>query len=105
MREVAIIGVGMMKWGELWEKSIRDLCVEAALICLKDAGIDSVDAITIGTMSSGLFTGQEHLASIVPDYLGKKSIPATRVESACASGGLAVKTAFAEVASGMADFV
>jgi acetyl-CoA C-acetyltransferase len=95
----------MMKWGELWEKSIRDLCVEAALICLEDAGIDSVDAITIGTMSSGLFTGQEHLASIVPDYLGKKSIPATRVESACASGGLAVKTAFAEVASGMADFV
>ena len=56
-------------------------------------------------MSSGLFTGQEHLASIVPDYLGTKHAPATRVESACVSGGLAVKSAFMEIASGMSDFV
>ncbi|MBC8180836.1 thiolase domain-containing protein [candidate division KSB1 bacterium] len=105
MREVAIIGIGMMKWGELWEKSIRDLCVEAALNCLKDAGTDRVDSITVGTMSSGLFTGQEHLASIVPDYLGTKNAPAMRVESACASGGLAVKSGFMEVASGLSDFV
>jgi len=104
MREVAIIGVGMMKWGELWEKSLRDLCVEAALNCLQDAGTDRVDAITIGAMSSGLFTGQEHLASLVADYLGKKNVPAVRVESACASGGLAVRTAFMEVASGMSEY-
>ena len=31
MRDVAIIGVGLQKWGELWEKSFRDLFVEAAL--------------------------------------------------------------------------
>jgi acetyl-CoA C-acetyltransferase len=104
MRDVAIIGIGMMKWGELWEKSIRDLCVEAALNCFDDAGTDRVDAITIGTMSSGIFTGQEHLASLVPDYLGKRHAPATRVESACASGGLAVRTAFLEVASGVSDY-
>ena len=105
MREVAIIGIGMMKWGELWEKSIRDLCVEAALNCLEDAGTDRVDSITVGSMSSGLFTGQEHLASIVPDYLGKRHVPATRTESACVSGGLAVRSAFMEIASGMADYV
>jgi acetyl-CoA C-acetyltransferase len=104
MREVAIIGIGMTKFGELWEKSLRDLTVEAGLNCLEDAGIDRVDSITIGCMSSGLFNGQEHLASLIPDYLGKKHIPATRVESACASGGLAVKSAFLEVASGMSDF-
>lgn len=105
MRDVAIIGIGMIKWGELWEKSLRDMCVEAALNCLNDAGADRVDAITIGTMSSGLFTGQEHLASMIPDYLGMKNVPAVRVESACASGGLAVRTAFMEVASGMSDYV
>jgi len=105
MREVAIIGVGMMKWGELWEKSIRDLCVEAALNCLEDSGTDRVDSIAIGTMTSGLFTGQEHMASIVPDYLGAKHAPAIRVESACASGGLTVKSGFMEVASGLSDFV
>jgi len=105
MRDVAIIGIGMTRFGELWESSIRDLCVEAALACFNDAGIDRLDSITIGSMSSGLFTGQEHLASLVPDYLGRRNVPAVRVESACASGGQAVRTAFLEVASGMSDVV
>ena len=104
MREVAVIGVGMIKWGELWEKSIRDLCTEAALKCLEDAATDRVDAITIGTMTSGLFTGQEHLASLVPDYLGMQGKPAMRLEAACASGGMAVRTGFLEVASGVTDY-
>lgn len=104
MREVVIVGTGMIKFGELWEKSLRDMCVEAAMNCFKDAGTDRVDSITIGCMSSGLFSGQEHLASLIPDYLGKRNIPATRVESACASGGLAVRTAFLEVASGVSDY-
>lgn len=104
MRDVAIIGIGMMKWGELWEKSIRDLAVEASLNCLSDAGTNRVDTISIGCMSGGIFNGQEHLASMIPDYLGFKNTPAMRVESACASGGLAVRTAFLEVASGMSDY-
>jgi len=104
MREVAIIGIGMMKWGELWEKSLRDLAVEAALNCMADAGTDRIDSISIGCMSGGLFNGQEHLASMIPDYLGLKNTPAMRVESACASGGLAVRTAYMEIASGMADY-
>ncbi|MCK5878150.1 MAG: thiolase domain-containing protein [Holophagae bacterium] len=103
MKEVAIIGIGMTKWGELWEKSLRDIAVEAALKCLEDAGMDKVDAITVGAMSSGLFNAQEHLGPMVADFLGQKFVPATRVESACASGGLAVKTAYMEVASGLAE--
>ncbi|MBN1447431.1 MAG: thiolase domain-containing protein [Bacteroidetes bacterium] len=103
MKDVAIIGIGMLKWGELWEKSIRDLCVEAALNCIEDAGVDHIDSMAIGSMSSGLFTGQEHLASMIPDYLGQRYLPAVRVESACASGGLAVRNAFLEVASGMSE--
>lgn len=102
-KEVAIIGIGMTKWGELWEKSLRDVAVGAALKCLDDAGVDKVDAVTIGCMSSGLFNGQEHLAGVITDYLGQRFIPAIRVESACASGGLAVKTAYMEVACGLAD--
>lgn len=104
MRDVAIIGIGMMKWGELWEKSLRDICVEASLNCIEDAGTDRIDSITVGTMTSGLFTGQEHLASLVPDYLGLKHVPAVRVESACCSGGQAVRNAFLEVASGVSDY-
>jgi len=104
-REVAIIGVGLSQWGELWEKSLRDIFVEAALRALADAGVDRIDSMYVGCMSSGLFTGQEHLASLLADYLGQRHIPATRVESACASGGAAVKAGFLDVASGMSDVV
>ncbi len=105
MREVAVIGVGIQKWGELWEKSLRDIFAESALNAMKDAGVDKIDSMYVGCMSSGLFTGQEHIASILAEYLGFTSIPATRVESACASGGLAFRHAFIDVACGISDVV
>jgi len=105
MRDVAVIGVGMQKWGELWEKSTRDIFVESALLAMDDAGVDRLEAMYIGSMSPGVFTSQEHLGSVMADYLGQLSIPATRVESACASGGLAFRMAFMDVASGMHDIV
>ncbi|MGD0711071.1 MAG: thiolase domain-containing protein [Bacteroidales bacterium] len=105
MRDVAIIGIGITNFGELWEKSLRDIAVEAALKCIKDSGTNRIDSITIGCMSSGIFNAQEHLESLIPDYLGRRGTPAIRVESACASGGMAVRTAFLEVASGMSDYV
>ena len=61
MRDVAVIGIGMTKWGELWEKSLRTIFVESALLGLEDAGIDRLDSMIVGCMSGGLFTGQEHL--------------------------------------------
>ncbi len=105
MRDVAVIGVGMNKWGELWNSSHRDIFVESALLALDDAGVDHVDSMYIGCMSSGLFVGQEHIASMLADYLGQAPIPSTRVESACASGGLALRQGFIDVASGMNDMV
>ncbi|MBI4801501.1 MAG: thiolase domain-containing protein [Elusimicrobia bacterium] len=105
MRDVAIIGAGINKWGELWGKSLRDIAVESALKAVTDAKVDRVDSVFVGCMSSGLFTGQEHLASVLADYLGLCPVPVTRVESACASGGLAFKAGFAEVAAGMAEIV
>ncbi len=105
MREVAVIGIGIQKWGELWEKSMRDLFVESALAAVKDAGVDRIDSMYVGTMSGGLFAGQEHIASLLSDYLGINPAPATRVESACASGGVALRMGMMDVASGMNDIV
>jgi acetyl-CoA C-acetyltransferase len=105
MREVAAIGVGITKWGELWEKSMRDIYVETALLALEDAGVDRIDSMYVGSMSSGLFVGQEHIAALLADYLGQSSVPSTRVETACASGGLAMKLGYMEVASGVSDVV
>ncbi|MCK4889698.1 MAG: thiolase domain-containing protein, partial [Candidatus Aminicenantes bacterium] len=104
MRKLAIIGIGLIKWGELWEKSMRQIAAEAVFKCLEDAGTDRIDTMTIGNMSGGLFNGQEHLSSLIPDHMGRKNIPAMRIESACASGGMAVRTACLEVASGFSDY-
>ncbi len=105
MRDVAVIGVGMTEFGELWSDSLRTIWAKAALAALADAGVDEVDLITVGCMSPGLFVGQEHLASVLADELGMAGVPSARVESACASGGLALRTGFAEVASGLSDTV
>jgi acetyl-CoA C-acetyltransferase len=105
MRDVAIIGIGMTDFGEHWNDSLRDLFVKAALAAMDDAGVDHVDSLVVGSMAPGLFIGQEHLGSLLADYLGQGPIPGTRVESACASGGLALRVGFMEVASGMSDVV
>jgi acetyl-CoA C-acetyltransferase len=105
MREVAIVGAGMTHFGELWRSSLRDLFVDAAKEALQHAGADHLDAVYVGNMAGGQFVGQEHLGPLMADHLGMAGVPATRVESACASGGVALRTAFLDVASGMSDLV
>jgi acetyl-CoA C-acetyltransferase len=95
----------MTPFGELWRHSLRDLFVEASLEALRNARADSVDAVYVGNMSGGQFVGQEHLAPLLVDQLGFRGVAATRVESACASGGAALRLAFLDVASGMSDVV
>ncbi len=109
MRDVAIIGVGITKFGELWDKSFRDLISEAGTKAILDAGIEGkeIDALFVGSMSPGRFVGQEHVGALVADSSGLHvmNIPTTRVENACASGGLALRQAYISVASGMHDIV
>ena len=105
MRDVYVIGCGMTKFGELWTKSIRDIFVEAALKSIDDAGIDHIDSMYVGAMTSGLFVGQEHIGALMADYLGVTPIPAVRIESACCSGGMALRLGFLDIASGNSDIV
>ncbi len=107
MRDVAVIGVGLTQFGELWATPFRDLFAQAAHACLQDAGVDRerVQSVYLGCMTGGLFVGQEHAASILCDYAGLTPVAATRVESACASGGAAFRAGYLEVASGASDLV
>ncbi|HUV03288.1 MAG TPA: thiolase domain-containing protein [Desulfobacteria bacterium] len=109
MREVAIIGAGTTKFGELWEKSFRDIAVEAGLKAIEDAGIsgEEIEALYGGNMSAGRFTEQEHTGPLIADYAGlaRLHIPTTSVEAACASGALALHLAVLAVASGWYDLV
>ncbi|NPA74689.1 MAG: thiolase domain-containing protein [Euryarchaeota archaeon] len=109
MREVAIIGAGETKYGEHWDKSLRDLVVEAGLKAVEDANItaDDVQAIFGGNMSAGSFVGQDHVGALIADFAGvaDKKIPAMRIESACASGAAALHAGYMAIASGMYDIV
>lgn len=109
MRDVAVIGIGITKFGELWDKSFRQLIAEAGSKAILDAGIEGkeIDGMYVGSMSSGRFVGQEHVGALVADAAGfsHMHIPSTRVEGACASGGLAVRQGYLSIASGMNDIV
>ncbi len=109
MREVAIIGVGVTKFGELWNKSFRSIGIEAGIKAIADANLtgSEVDGIFVGNMSAGRFINQQHIDALIADYSGLASnnVPAVRVEAGGASGGVAFRQAVMAVASGMHDTV
>jgi acetyl-CoA C-acetyltransferase len=106
-RDVAIVGVGSTRFGEHWDKSLKDLIAEAGFKAATEAGIrgKDVELIVGGNMSGGMFVGQEHIAALVADTMGLQPTPSIRVEAACASGSLALEMGFMAVASGMYDVV
>jgi len=109
MREVAVIGVGATKFGELWDRSFRSIGIEAGMKAIEDAKLSGseIDALYIGNMSAGRFINQQHINALIADYSGmaSKNIPATRVEAGGASGGVAFGQAVMAVASGLHDTV
>lgn len=109
MRNVAIIGIGETKFGELWDHSFRDIGIEAGLIAINDAKISAndIDAVFVGNMSAGKFIEQEHIGALIADYAGlvRHHVPAVRVEAAGASGALALYQGYIAVASGLHDIV
>ena len=109
MRDVAIIGVGQTRFGELWDLSFREIGIDAGFQALVDAKLSSQDlgALYLGNMASGTFIDQEHIAPLIVDYAGLAGhhLSAVRVEAAGASGAVALHQGYLAVASGQVDFV
>lgn len=99
--KIAVLGAYQTKFGELWQQSLEDLLFEASSGAIKDAGINKkeIEIAFIGNKLAGQLTDQNHLSSLLTQILGI-SIPAIRVEAACASGGMAVAQACLALASG-----
>jgi len=108
-RGVALVGAGMSKFGAFADKTSRDLFAEAFQSMVKsvDKGVDAkdIEAVYVGNFSSDLFEGQGHVAPIMADWVGLVPKPATRVEDACASGGVAIREGILGIASGLYDVV
>ena len=109
MRDVAILGVGMTRFGELWDESFREIGIEAGFQALVEAKLTSkqLNAFYLGNMASGTLLDQEHIAPLVIDYAGLAGhhVGAIRVEAGGASGAVALHQGYLAVASGLYDYV
>ncbi|MEE9196904.1 MAG: thiolase domain-containing protein, partial [bacterium] len=59
----------------------------------------------LGNFAGHAFTGQNHLAPMIAHAAGLSAVPCSRLEGACASGGLAMRQGVLAVASGTAEVV
>ncbi len=106
MKRVAIVGIGHGRFGVRSDASLRELTFEAVKACLDDAGVSLKE---VESMVTGI-AGDEFSIALQPsaqvhDYIGFHPKPNFRVEGACATGSMALRTGWMNVASGLADLV
>ena len=106
MRDVAIVGIGIIKFGKYPEKGIKDLVRESVENALKDADIkpQKIEAAYVGSAVPGIMTGQEQIkAQVTLSSMGIDSIPMYNIENACASSSSALNMAWTSVGAGIFD--
>ena len=104
-RDIAIIGIGVTKFGELFDQSYDDLVREASLQAIADAGMElsDVQAAWLSTAfpEIGVFKGRSGMDLSEP--LNLYNIPVTRVSNFCASGADAIRNAANALNAGECD--
>jgi acetyl-CoA C-acetyltransferase len=102
-----VTGVGLTHFGEYPERTGRDMFAEAGLAALDDAGLvpDDVEALFYGNFMGEMAEHQGHEAPMMAEAVGAPDVAATRLESACASAGTAVRQGVLAVRNGEADVV
>jgi acetyl-CoA acyltransferase len=104
--DVAIVGVGMTKFGKHAETPLKELGGQAITLALKDADLDVVDiqvAFVANAMAS-VVTGE--VSAVGQGILranGFSGIPAFNIDNACAGSSSALNLAINAIRSGAAD--
>ena len=103
MEKVCVLGAGSTKYGKL-DDSISDITLQASVGAIESAGIESKD-IKAGYISNvfGVADKQVHLGPVVMSNLGISDRPSLSIESACGSGSVSFREAYANVAAGFYD--
>lgn len=102
MRQVAVVGAAMRRFGKFPELSVQDLGWPVVKKAIEDAGIapKQIEAAYCGSAFSGRLVGQRVLRP-----LGMLGIPVINCENACSSGGTAFREAWLAIAAGRHDVV
>src|SRR5258707_7385368 len=106
MRRVAVIGVGVTKFGK-HDRTSAELFAAAAADAITDAGIapSAIQALYFGNVTGGETERQLHMGPLAATLLGLPTVPTTRFENACATSHVAFRHAVMEIASGASDVV
>jgi benzoylsuccinyl-CoA thiolase BbsB subunit len=102
MRDVAVIGAGLVPFGKYPEKTLADIAWPAVKQAIEDAGIkkSAIEAAYCGTALGGMMSGQRILKK-----LGLTGLPIINVENACSSSSTAFREAWIAVGAGIHDMV
>lgn len=103
VESVCVLGAGSTKYGKL-DDSIVDITVQASADAINSAGIEPTD-IKAGYISNvfGIADKQVHLGPVIMSNLGISDRPSLSIESACGSGSVSFREAYANVAAGFYD--
>ncbi len=96
--KIPIIATSLVKFGDLWEKSLGDLMKEAGELALQNAKLkpDMIDSLHIANAFS-----QEMLSALAYEKLGISN--SVSVNAADASGAVAIKEASNSILSGQSN--
>ncbi|MFC7072569.1 thiolase domain-containing protein [Halovenus rubra] len=106
VNDVRIAGVGMTPFGRQSELTVRELFGNATAEAFDDASVprDAVEEVYYGNYMGEFAEQQGHQGPMVAEAAGVKA-PATRIDSACASSGVATRLGYEKIRTGLADVV
>jgi acetyl-CoA acetyltransferase len=102
MRDVCVVGTGLIPFGKYPEKTLAELGWPAVKEAIIESGLPpkSIDAVYCGTALGGMMAGQRVMKS-----LGLTGMAIINVENACSSSSSALAEAWLAIASGRHDVV
>src|SRR5919197_2043712 len=105
VNKVCVLGAGSTKYGKL-DESIIEISLNASKDAIDSAGI-SPKNIEAGYISNvfGVADKQVHMAPVIMSNLGIPYVPGLTIESACGSGSVMFREAYANIAAGFYDCV
>ncbi|HVN43520.1 MAG TPA: hypothetical protein VMT50_12110 [Steroidobacteraceae bacterium] len=112
MQEVAVLGVGLHRFGKTGDgivgtKSVTELCREAVDMALKDAGVSwrQIEAVAAASSRFSGGKGWGLNGNDVVEDIGSTGIPVYNMSAGCAAGGNAFNVGYSMVAGGLYDVV
>lgn len=103
--KVCVLGAGSTKYGKL-DENIIEIALNASKDAIESAGITPKD-IQAGYISNvfGVADKQVHMAPVIMSNLGIPNVPGLTIESACGSGSVMFREAYANISAGFYDCV